>query len=189
MDFIYVARFLADDIPGPIKTEMMEFVQRELRTNTWMRAQSLLDSAAKDSDRPDHGPLGAYDGWPAGTMEAFAMFGKPQEALNFYRAVAPLTQEGSWAQAHELWGDDKENKNARVRIAERGWHARDEMVGVAFSQVMLKSFFGFEPTVSGESLHQGKLPIDFSGTISNVLYAGKYYNITCNQGTVEMIAQ
>ena len=189
MDFIYVARFLAGDIPVPIKKEMMDFVQRELRTNTWMRAQSLLDSAAKDSDRPDQGPLGAYDGWPAGTMEAFAMFGKPQEALDFYRAVEPLTQEGSWAQAHELWGDDKENKNARVRIAERGWHARDEMVGVDFSQVMLKSFFGFEPTIDGEALDKSNLPIDFSGTMSNVLYAGKYYNISCKNGTVKMIAQ
>jgi hypothetical protein len=189
MDFIYVARFLADDIPTGIRNEMMQFVDRELRTNTWMRAQSLLDSAAKDSDRPDHGPLGAYDGWPAGTMEAFSMFGKPQEALNFYRAVEPLTHEGSWAQAHELWGDDKENKNARVRIAERGWHARDEMVGVAFSQVMLKSFFGFEPTIDGNAISNSNLPIDFSGTIFNVLYAGKYYNISCNKGVVKMTAQ
>src|SRR5438128_1286874 len=134
MDFIYVGRFLAHDIPENIKSEMVDFVHRELLTSSWMRAQSLLDSAAKDSDRPDHGPLGAYDGWPAGTMDALAQFGREQEALNFYRAVEPVTHEGSWAQAHELWGDNKENATARVRIAERGWHARDEMAGIGMSQ-------------------------------------------------------
>ena len=168
---------------------MIDFVHRELLTDTWMRAQSLQDSAAKDSDRPDHGPLGAYDGWPAGTMEAFSEFGKPQQALNFYRAIEPLTHEGSWAQAHELWGDNKENKNSRVRIAERGWHARDEMVGIGFSQVMVRCFFGFDPAVEGGLLQQSKLPIDFSGTLKNVLYAGKYYTITCNKGLRKIIAQ
>ena len=189
MDFIYVGRFLSTEIPASIKNEMADFVHRELITNNWMRAQSLLDSAAKDSDRPDHGPLGAYDGWPAGTMDALAQFGKTQQALNFYRATEPVTHEGSWAQAHELWGDDKENVNARVRIAERGWHARDAMAGIGMSQVMVKNFFGFNPTVAGNILPASNQPINFSGTLYNVLYGGKYYNITCKQGKVQMVSQ
>jgi len=183
---LYIGRFIANDIPEDIKNEMVDFVHRELLTKNWMRAQSLLDSAAKDSDRPDHGPLGAYDGWPAGTMDALAQFDKAQDALDFYHAVEPVTYEGSWAQAHELWGENKENANARVRIAERGWHARDEMAGIGMSQVMVKCFFGFNPTVGGEILHTTSQKIDFSGTLFNVLYGGKYYNIICDHGNIKM---
>jgi len=44
-----------------LSREMVDFVQRELLLDNWMRAQSQLDVAATTSDRPDHGPMGAYD--------------------------------------------------------------------------------------------------------------------------------
>jgi hypothetical protein len=109
--------------------------------------------------------------------------------LKFYRAVEPLTHEGSWAQAHELWGDNKENADARVRIAERGWHARDEMAGIGMSQVLVKNFFGFNPGVSGMNLQSTNKKIDFTGTLYNVLYGGKYYNISCVQGNTKLLKQ
>jgi hypothetical protein len=141
LDFMFAGRYLANDLTKPMKDEMVEFLYKELMTDHWMRAQSLLDSAAKNSDRPDHGPLGAFDGWPAGTMDALTQMGYADRALDFYRAIEPVTREGSWSQAHELWGDNKENAKAKVRIAERGWHARDAMAGIGMSQVMLKFFF------------------------------------------------
>lgn len=146
-----------------------------------MRAQSLLDPAAKNSDRPDHGPLGAFDGWPAGTMDALAQMGYPQRALDFYRAIEPVTYEGTWAQAHELWGENKENAKAKVRIAERGWHARDAMAGIGMSQVMLKCFFGFNPGVDEDPLKDSGT-IDFEGTLHHVLYDGNYYSISLEDG-------
>ena len=60
--------------------------------------------------------------------------------------------KGTWAQAHELWGKNKRNKKAKVRIAERGWHARDALAGIGMSQVMLKGFFGFNPDVNGNPI-------------------------------------
>lgn len=183
MDFIYTGRFIPQDIPDTMRKEMVDFVYRELMTTHWMRAQSLKDLAAKNSDRPDHGPLGAFDGWPAATMDALVQFGRSQEALDFYRAMEPLTHEGSWAQAHELWGDNKENKNARVRIAERGWHARDAIAGIGMSQVMLKDFFGFNPQVSGDAIRKpGALDLD--GTLRHVLYGGEYYTLELRRGEV-----
>src|SRR5690606_25829636 len=116
LDFMFMGRYLANDFSDQMKKEMIDFVERELMTDHWMRAQSLLDIASQNSDRPDHGPLGAYDGWPAGTMDAMVQMGYGQKALEFYRAIEPVTYEGSWAQAHELWGDDKENAKAKVRI-------------------------------------------------------------------------
>lgn len=183
LDFMFMGRYLANDLSDPMKKEMIDFVERELLTDHWMRAQSLLDSAAENSDRPDHGPLGAYDGWPAGTMDAMVQMGYGQKALDFYRAIEPVTYEGSWAQAHELWGDDKENAKARVRIAERGWHARDAMAGIGMSQVMLKCFFGFNPDAEGNIIKPVR-DIQFDGKMHHVLYGGKYYTITRQGGQI-----
>lgn len=183
LDFMFMGRYLANDLSDAMKKEMIDFLYEELMTDHWMRAQSLLDSAAKNSDRPDHGPLGAFDGWPAGTMDAMVQMGYAQHALDFYRDIAPVTLEGSWAQAHELWGDNKENANAKVRIAERGWHARDAMAGIGMSQVMLKCFFGFNPDVAGNPM-QLSSQIDLDGTLHHVLYAGKYYSIKRENGEI-----
>jgi hypothetical protein len=184
LDFMFMGRYLANDLSEPMKNEMMDFLYKELLTDHWMRAQSLLDSAAKNSDRPDHGPLGAFDGWPAGTMDAMVQMGHADKAFDFYRAIEPVTREGTWAQAHELWGADKENDNAKVRIAERGWHARDAMAGIGMSQVMLKCFFGFNPEVSGDVI---KVPngIALEGTLHHVLYGGKYYSIKRHNGQID----
>jgi hypothetical protein len=183
LDFMFMGRYLANDLSDTMKNEMINFVDQELMTDHWMRAQSLLDSAAKNSDRPDHGPLGAFDGWPAGTMDAMVQMGYSQKALDFFHAIEPVTREGTWAQAHELWGDNKENAKAKVRIAERGWHARDAMAGIGMSQVMLKCFFGFNPDAAGNVIKPPQ-SIQFEGTLHHVLYGGDYYSITRDNGQI-----
>ena len=185
LDFMFLGRYVPQDIPENIKKDMMDFLYRELVTDHWMRAQSLLDVAAKDSDRPDHGPLGAFDGWPAGTMDALTQLGYPDKALDFYHNIAPVTKEGIWAQAHELWGDHKREKNARVRIAQRGWHNRESSSGIAMSQVMLKNFFGFYPTIDGDAI-SGKAKPDFTGKLYNVKFGSDYYNLHSESGKVKM---
>ena len=70
LDFHFLGRYMSDYLSDEMKSEMINFHESELETNTWMRAQSLTDPAALESDRPDHGPLGAYDGWPLNSMEA-----------------------------------------------------------------------------------------------------------------------
>ena len=185
LDFMFLGRFLPHDLPPDVKKDMIAFLYRELMTDHWMRAQSLQDIAAVNSDRPDHGPLGAFDGWPAGTMDALVQMGYPQKALDFYHAIEPVTREGTWAQAHELWGEKKKTPEARVRIAERGWHARDATAGIGMSQVMLKDFFGFYPGTGDNPLHApGKL--DFDGTLRHVRYGSRYYTLTCKKGKTAM---
>jgi hypothetical protein len=186
LDFIFFGKFMHNDLPDTIKTAMVNFVNNELLTNTWMRAQSLQDVAAKNSDRPDHGPLGSFDGWPPATMDALTQLGYKQQAFDFYKRVYPVTFEGCWAQAHELWGPNKYNKNARVRIATRGWCSHEAVDGIAFSQVMLKDFFGFYPDMNGNALHPARQKINFNGTLYNVSYNGKRYNITSVNGNVKM---
>jgi hypothetical protein len=185
LDFMFMGRYIPGDLPDTIRQEMIDFVYRELLTNTWMRAQSLEDIAADYSDRPDHGPLGAFDGWPAGTMDALTQMGYPDKALEFYRAIEPVTYEGCWAQAHELWGEDKYTPEARVRIAQRGWGNRESSGGISISQVMLKDFFGFYPDVEGIPLMQ-TAPADFTGQLHHVLYGDTYYTLVAKKGKVKM---
>ncbi|HEY2728286.1 MAG TPA: hypothetical protein VGI61_14015, partial [Parafilimonas sp.] len=93
LDFQYMGRYMSRDLSQPMRNDINKFVNDELLTNTWMRAQSLKDSAASYSDRPDHGPLGAYDGWPAATMDAFTQMGFADQAFAFYKRVEPVTYE------------------------------------------------------------------------------------------------
>lgn len=185
LDFMFIGRYIPFDIPEEIRQEMISFLYDELITDHWMRAQSLKDVAAADSDRPDHGPLGAFDGWPAGTMDALVQMGYPGKALDFYRAIEPVTYEGCWAQAHELWGENKYEKNARVRIAQRGWHNRESSGGISISQVMLKNFFGFYPEINGTPLRQN-VPEEFTGKLYHVRYGDAYYTLTAKDGAVKM---
>ncbi|WP_299354046.1 hypothetical protein [Mucilaginibacter sp.] len=185
LDFMYFGKYMNNDLPANVRKEMVGFVYRELITDKWMRAQSLQDIAAKYSDRPDHGPLGAYDGWPAGTIDALSQMGYTDKALQFYRSIAPVTNEGIWAQAHELWGEHKYGNHAKVRVPERGWTNRDGIEGIEFSQDVLKDFMGFHPEIDGKTLQpmQGN---NFSGKLYHVLYGGKYYDISCRSGRVTM---
>jgi len=185
LDFMFLGRYIPEDIPLEIRNEMLDFLYEELMVDHWMRAQSLKDIAAERSDRADHGPMGAFDGWPAGTMDALTQMGFPGEALDFYHAIEPVTYEGCWSQAHELWGENKLEKNSRVRIAQRGWHNRESSGGISLSQVMLKDFFGFYPGAEGSPIKDPG-SFDFSGKLYHVLYGGEYYTLISDRGSIKM---
>ena len=95
VDYIYAGNALANDLTPDMRREMTDFVKRELLTRDWMRAMSLKDAAAAVSDRPDHGPMGAYDGWPAltaGTM--WRHWGFLATRLNFIAARRRSRRKG-----------------------------------------------------------------------------------------------
>ena len=95
---------MAADLSPTIRQQMVEFVQRELLTEKWMRTQSMLDVAAAHSDRPDHGPMGAYDAWPAVTVDALCTLGSWENAISFLRSTRVAVYEGVYAQAREFTG-------------------------------------------------------------------------------------
>lgn len=148
-DFATVGRFLSADLPPNVGHEMVEFVQRELLTDKWMRAQSQLDVAAANSDRPDHGPMGAYDAWPAVTVDAMCRLGYWNIAIPFLRRTQAAVYEGVYAQAREFYGAKRRDRDAPVRIAQRQGCMRECTGGGAFAETVLCTLFGYLPKLAG----------------------------------------
>ena len=169
-----------------LRREMTDFVKRELFQCDWLRAMSLKDAAAAHSDRPDHEPLGAYDGWIPLTVGTMWRLGFPSDAFDFYCRTATVTKEGPFAQAREFYGPNRQAYDAPVRVAEREGCMKECISGVAFTAVVLDTFFGFMPSLDGKSLLvDPNIPRPFAGSLKNVQYRGKMFTLAANAGGVQ----
>jgi hypothetical protein len=188
VDFIYVGDALQHDLTATQKSEMNAFVKRELFMRAWMRAMSQQDTAATKSDRPDHGPMGAYDGWIPLTVGAMWRLGDPASAYEFYQHTAVVTREGPFAQAREFYGPNKQGSNAPVRVAKRGGCMKECISGAAFADVVINTFFGFSPSVAdGEAVCDPQTPRPFQGTLTGVRYRGQLHQLTASEHGIQII--
>lgn len=187
VDYIYVGDALAHDLTPPMRREMTEFVKRELFMRDWMRAMSLKDEAAAVSDRPDHGPMGAYDGWIPLTAGTMWRLGFPNDAFEFYCRTATVTKEGPFAQAREFYGPHRMDHDAPVRIAERRGCMKECISGAAFTDVVITAFFGFDPSLDGARLlADPETPRPFTGKLLNVCSRGRLINISAGKHGVSL---
>jgi hypothetical protein len=185
VDYIYVGNALAADLTPTMRKEMTGFVERELLQRDWMRAMSLKDAAAAISDRPDHGPMGAYDGWIPLTVGTMWRLGFPKDAFDFYCRTAVVTKEGPFAQAREFYGPNRESFDAPVRVAERLGCMKECISGVAFSDVVVNTFFGFDPSLDGKTmLADPGTPRPFTGSLLHLSFRGAVYTLTANESGV-----
>lgn len=99
-DFSVVGTTIADDLAPEVRAEMVEFFQRELQTDNWMRALSPWDPDASYSVRPDHQWNGAYPAWPADAGRALAALGAPSVLLDWLTGLAQTANQGPMGQAH-----------------------------------------------------------------------------------------
>jgi hypothetical protein len=179
VDYIYVGNALAGDLIPDERREMTDFIKRELLMRDWMRAMSLKDPAAAVSDRPDHGPMGAYDGWPALTVGTMWRLGFPNDAFDFYCRTAEVTEEGPFAQAREFYGPRRDQYDAPVRIAERDGCMKECISGGAFADVVISTFFGFAPSLDGKNLlADPQTPRPFTGELFHVSFRGERFTIS-----------
>ncbi|MCA9236385.1 MAG: hypothetical protein KDA44_13005 [Planctomycetales bacterium] len=189
-DFVDVGRYMTDDLTPQMQSEMVAFVRRELLTDKWMRAMSPRDEAAKASDRPDHGPLGAFDAWPALTAETMCLLGAWQPALDFLRSTSAVLDEGVYAQARECYGPRRYEHDAPVRIAMRGACMRECVGGGAFADIIIGTLFGFTPSADPPlELLRPDIPRGFTGTLRNVRYRDQLIDITSNGDGVSYAVQ
>lgn len=88
-------------------------------------------------------------------------------------------------------GDNKLNKKARVRIADRGWNNRDSSSGIGLSQTVLKDFFGFDPQFNGKVIRDdiSNWPFNGAGKLHHVNYNGQYYTIEFENDCPVMIRE
>jgi hypothetical protein len=186
-DFATVGRFLAADLPPNVRREMVDFVQRELLMENWMRAQSQLDLAATISDRPDHGPMGAYDAWPAVTVDALCRLGYWNIAVPFLRRTQAAVYEGVYAQAREFYGVKRRDRDAPVRVAQRQGCMRECTGGGAFAETVLCTLFGYMPKLGdAPELLNADRPRGFVGELRHVRRGVQRYIIRSGDTGVEL---
>lgn len=187
VDFIYVGDALAGDLSSGQKSAMIHFVKSELFTPDWMRAMSLKDPAAPFTTRPDHSSLGSYDGWIPLTVGSLWRLGARKTAYDFYCRTSAVTNEGPFAQAHDFYAPNPAAYYAPVHIALREGCMKECICGSAFANVVIRTFFGFNPTVDGKTLvPDSRAPRPFDGKLLNVRYHGHFYDLTAGLGGVHI---
>jgi hypothetical protein len=174
VDFVTVSQMITGDLTPAMRLEMVQFVQRELLTDHWMRALSLSDAAASQSDRPDHGPNGAFSAWPAETVAAFCVLDRYPLALKFLDSIAAVTDEGPFSQSREILGTLPDSP---VRIASRGDQTYNVSTGAAFMNSIIQNMFGYQPDVLTGALLDNERPRGFGGELLNVRNGNHLYNI------------
>jgi hypothetical protein len=177
-DFATVGRSMAGDLAFNVREEMVEFVKSELLMEKWMRAQSMRDVAAANSDRPDHGPMGAYDAWPAVTFDAMCLLGYWGDAVDFLKRTRVAVYEGVYAQAREFYGPRRREYDAPVRIAQRGGCMRECTGGGAFAESIIHTLFGYVPRLGQQlTLFEPHRPRGVAGELRHVRHGNEQLTI------------
>lgn len=170
VDFFTVIACMNSDLSSSMRHQMAGFVDRHLLTDHWMRALAMDDPAAPMSNRPDHGPMGAYDAWPPFTMDALCRIGHWPMALDFLRRCVRTTREGCYGQSHELLTT---SDNSPVRKAFRGGQMYNCSCSGAFADVILRTFFGVEFSHDGKPKPlSASVARGFSGTLTGIRMGG-----------------
>jgi hypothetical protein len=151
-DFSVVGTTIAADLDETTRREMVEFYQRELQTEVWLRSLSPWDSDASFSPRPDHQWNGAYPAWPADAARSLVALGAPEVAIDWLPGLARSANQGPPGQAH-FTEEAMPAVNGGARKAPPqlpyiiDWACSSAGAYVA---LVIESFFGVDPKVGNE---------------------------------------
>jgi hypothetical protein len=191
MDFVYVTEWMAGSISGAVADEMAAFVARELIAPPWMRALSLLDPAAPLSNRSDHGPSGAYIGWPALTVRALAQRDTPAAyaaAKTFLDQTLFGATLGAYGQAIEIRPPGDPYKPFDVTLY-------NCLCAAAFADTVMQFVFGWTPPLvlpgappppPEAALRNPLVPRGFSGSMSGVRFLGREWVVQSGASGLSM---
>jgi hypothetical protein len=199
MDFAYTSRFLGlqggasggrvapGAIPPATAAEMTAWLKGSLLVPHWMRALSLSDPAAPLSNRSDHGPSGAYIGWPALTVKALHALGDTAGALAFLNDTLFCATLGPYGQAIEVNppGDPYKPMDVTLYNALVAHAFGDAIMEVAFGLVLPLAPPGEAPPAS--PLVDAGVPRGFEGTLWGVEWAGARWNVVSGAGGLELV--
>lgn len=116
-------------------------------------------------------------------MACLGHLGYWHDALNFYARCEAATHDGAFSQGAEFYGPKQRGYDTPVRIATAGTICREALCGAGFTDVMIRSFFGFHPSLNfnrNDPLWEASQPRGFSGTRHHVRWKGSLLTITSN---------
>jgi hypothetical protein len=173
-------------IPPAVASEMASFVRESLIVPHWMRALALNDSAAPYSNRSDHGPSGAYIGWPALTIRSMGLRGDYGEALAFLNDTLFVSTLGPYGQAVEVNPPGLPYKPMDVTLY-------NALVSCSFADSIIRTFFGFNPPLpvpgSPGPLVDADVPRGFTGVLSGLAWDGAVWDIVSDDDGLTMQPQ
>lgn len=152
-DFAVVGTTIAGDLDAAVRGEMVDFFERELRTETWVRSLSPWDSDASFSVRPDHQWNGAYPAWPADAARSLVALGAPGAAAAWLPGLARSANQGPPGQGHFT-------EEAMPTVAGGARKAPPQLPYIidwacssagAYVALVIESFFGVSPEVGAET--------------------------------------
>ncbi|WP_368497705.1 hypothetical protein [Herbiconiux sp. A18JL235] len=183
-DFNVVGTTISGDLPTELRAEMVEFFQRELQTENWMRALSPWDPDASFSVRPDHQWNGAYPAWPADAARALVALGAPAVATEWVGGLVRSTNQGPTGQAHfveeALAGIDGGARKAPPQLPYiTDWACSSSGAWVA---LVIESLFGVSVALDGSvSLsREGSSPVaalDPDAVLRGVRAGDRHYEV------------
>ncbi len=187
-DFATIGLTIPGDLSPKMRDEMTSFVERELLTDHWMRAQSLSDVAAAASNRPDHGPMGAFCAWPAETAATFCEFGEYDKALDVFHRCVGVTYEGPFSQSREL---SSKTPDAIPHITSRGGSPNSHQTynasnGGSFVETTIRGLFGYQPNFLQDNFISNSRARGFDGELLNVRQDDHLFNITSDSHGIQI---
>lgn len=153
-DFSVVGTTIAEDLDETVRREMVDFFERELRTETWVRSLSPWDPDASFSVRPDHQWNGAYPAWPADAARSLVALGAPSAAIDWLPGLARSANQGPPGQGHFT-------EEAAPPVAGGARKAPPQLPYIidwacssagAYVALVIESFFGVDPEVGADRL-------------------------------------
>jgi hypothetical protein len=185
-DFTIVGTTLGADVPADLRSAMVEFFCRELRTPSWMRALSPWDPDASYSVRPDHQWNGAYPAWPADAARSLVALGFPELATEWIEGLARSANQGPPGQGHFV----EEAQPAVNGGARKGppqlpyildWACSSAGAWVA---LVIESFFGVDPRLDGTMHVEGCMAlVDPAAVLRNLRLGDRLVDVHAD-GTV-----
>ena len=198
VDFVYTLRWLGDDtalLNASVRSEMAHFAKQELLTRHWMRALSLQDAAAKQSDRTDHGPNGAYSGWVPLTIAGLADAGDFVAAAALLNASARALSLGPFGQALSVSPSNRSllHQQATVPYKPFEFTLFNAWCGFGFADTIVGTIFGLRadlapllakaaaPPITAPKARR-EVPAVGEATLRGVLWRGETWMATLKAG-------
>jgi hypothetical protein len=188
-DFLAVLDNMSEDLTAKQKAEMARYFHEQLMSQKWMRALSAEDADATWNIRPDHSCLGAYAAWPPMCAKGLYKCEPSAQIAPWLIEVAKAGRQGPIGQGHftedvvpPLYGGAHKASEDAPYIED--WCC---ISGGAFTDLVIDTIFGIEPTLSDGLRASPKLSeFDSGARLENIHYQGAEY--TAGSRGVEKIA-